>query len=143
MELRTYGAASAAISRGRLVCDASVSGVIDLPTVGQIIRDIGGPNGLGQLVHVVDYSEAIVRISEHDLATVAGYVGARDGAEPIPAALVVSRGQLGLFGAYMDEARRFGVNVAVFASSAPALKWAERQVGVSQYWAECRRRASP
>ena len=132
----------AKIDRSRVVCVARVVGGLGLAELGELIADIGGPAGAGQLVHVVDYSAALIQIKRSDLLGVAGAVRARDGGEDIPAALIASRDQFDLFRDYAEIAGRNGVIAKVFMSADDAYRWASTQADVQRYWADCRRRQS-
>ena len=136
------GGAHASIDRSRAVCLARVLGRVDLATVGQLIEEIGGPDGAGQLIHVIDYSSALVEIADDELMRVAAAIAQRDAGEAIPAALIANSSQSAAFRRFSDIAGRAGVIANVFSCVESAQRWADTQAGVMSYWADCRRRLS-
>ena len=139
MKSHRYGEARALIDRSRVVCVAKICGGLDLAGAQSLMGDIGGPAGAGQLVHVVDYSAALIKINPDELLRVAEFVSKRDGADSTPAALVVSDGQRGLFDAYARIAQAQGVAVKVLSSFDEAQRWAATQADVIGYWGQCHR----
>ena len=128
------------IDRSRVVSSAYVEGRLDLASLGSLVAGMRGAASAGQLVHVVDYSAALVEIAQDDLAGIASNISRMDGATEIPAALIASKAQMALFTDYARIAARSGVITQIFASRESAHQWASTQAVVIQYWNHCYRR---